>query len=221
VQGLAQQDYPASNIFISFETESAQRKVLNEMSVGTIAAWRNKQSAVQPHCLFRNEHVLNVNEPDEPSTVRWQDLNVRFFARLKQLLYTTAATVAAIILIALIIRLVNDKKAAYAAIVIAIFNSLFPMCGKWLTSLESHASEGSKQVRPAYCPGHSAEICYMLTLSFPARCSDLFVFQNRRVPLVRPGNRPYHSAEMYANFVVSRTSQGQYRHCYYSYNPIY
>jgi hypothetical protein len=76
VQGLAQQDYPASNVFITFETEAAQRRVLSALSVGSMDVARNKKTAVaDPKYLFRGEKLLSVKEPDEPNTVRWQDLN--------------------------------------------------------------------------------------------------------------------------------------------------
>jgi hypothetical protein len=76
VQGLAQQDYPAKHVFITFETEAAQRRVLLALSVGSMDVMRNKKTAVaDPKYLFRGEKILSVKEPDEPNTVRWQDLN--------------------------------------------------------------------------------------------------------------------------------------------------
>jgi hypothetical protein len=83
VQGLAQQDYPASNVFITFETEDAQRRVLAALSVGSLYVRRNKISSLKdPKHLFRGKYVLDIKEPDEPNTVRWQDLNEKFKVRV-------------------------------------------------------------------------------------------------------------------------------------------
>jgi hypothetical protein len=147
VQGLAQQDYPASNVFITFETEAAQRKVLSALSVGVIAANGNKTKVLSktPEYLFRGDLLLNVDEPEEPSTVRWQDLNTKFVGKLKALLTTTLATIGAIALIALLIKSLSGLDATWAALGIAAFNGVFPLFAKLLTQVESHASESSRQ----------------------------------------------------------------------------
>lgn len=146
VQGLAQQEYPASNVFVCFETEAAQRQVLTTLSVGALAAKRHDERVLPDHkYLFRGTHVLQVEEPEEPNTIRWEDLNSPFLERSKALFWTTVATICAIVLIAFIVRLVNHSSAASAAITISIFNAIFPMFAKILTSLEAHPSEGSKQ----------------------------------------------------------------------------
>jgi hypothetical protein len=46
VEGLAQLSYPVTNIFVTFETEKDQRRVLNLLSVGAISASRNDIDAV-------------------------------------------------------------------------------------------------------------------------------------------------------------------------------
>jgi hypothetical protein len=132
VQGLAQQDYPATNVFVTFETERAQRQVLSAYNFGSIDIRRNSISKISdPKHLFRGQYILNVKEPDEPNTIRWQDLNVTAKAKLKQQLMTILATLAAIILIAYLVYLLNnnDKSLQYTAFAIAICNSIFPsMC---------------------------------------------------------------------------------------------
>jgi hypothetical protein len=67
VEGLAQLNFPVTNIFITFETEKDQRRVLSSLSVGSICASRNELNAVSdPKYLFRGKYVLDVKEPDEP-----------------------------------------------------------------------------------------------------------------------------------------------------------
>ena len=65
--------------------------------------------------------------------------------RLKQQLLTTIATLAAIVSIAFIIQVLNDKSVAFSAFGISISNAIFPMFAKFLTDMEAHKSEGSKQ----------------------------------------------------------------------------
>jgi hypothetical protein len=146
VQGLAQLDYPVTNVFVIFETEADQRKVLSKLSVGSLKSSRNDVTAVEdPKYLFRGEKVLSVVEPDEPNTIRWQDLNSGIWEKCKQQTFTLLCTLAAIVLVAVIVRIADNASTIGAAFSISIFNSIFPMFAKALTSLESHASEGSKQ----------------------------------------------------------------------------
>jgi hypothetical protein len=152
IQGLAQQDYPVTNVFVTFETEADQRKVLTALSLGSLDVSRNNIHALPRKVYaFRGDLVLAVEEPDEPNTIRWQDLNETVQARLKQQCLTLVATIVAIIAIAFIIFLINrTESAAASAFAISISNSIFPMFAKVLNGMESHSSEGGKQ-RSLYC----------------------------------------------------------------------
>lgn len=100
VKGLAQLSYPCTNVFLTFETEKAQRDVLNKLSVGILQAEKNIKTAVtDPKYLFRGEHVLFVSEPDEPSTIRWQNLNVTAIQRIKSVIITSLITCAGIVVV--------------------------------------------------------------------------------------------------------------------------
>ena len=130
IQGLAQQDYPATNVFCTFETEAAQRRVLQALSVGSMHIMRNNVGKLaHPNHAFRGQIVLNVSEPEEPSTIRWQDLNEKFKERVKQQSLTLLATFAAIVVIAVIVAVLNDKSVLWTGIAISIFNTAFPMVG--------------------------------------------------------------------------------------------
>jgi hypothetical protein len=146
VEGLAQLAYPATNIFCVFETEADQRRVLKTLSVGKIKSDRNDAKALSDSkYLFRGKFVLAVEEPDEPNTVRWQDLNAGAWQKFKERCLTTLCTILAIALAAFCIDLANNASVVGAAFTIAAFNSVFPILAKILTSFESHASEGRKQ----------------------------------------------------------------------------
>jgi hypothetical protein len=120
VQGLSQLEYPCTNVFISFETEKDQRYVLSKLSVGSLKSARNNKEAVEdPKYLFRGEKVLAISEPDEPNTIRWQDLNTKFFEKCKQQVFTVTSTLVAIALVALIVYLADGASAIGAAITIS------------------------------------------------------------------------------------------------------
>ena len=145
IQGLAQQEYRATRVFCTFETEGAQRHVLQKMSVGSFVAYRNDTHQVNPNLLFRGEHVLLVREAEEPSTIRWMDLDEKWITKLKQISITTAISLGSIVIVAAIVALLRRKSAAYAAVGISIANALFPSIAKILTNMEAHPSETGKQ----------------------------------------------------------------------------
>jgi hypothetical protein len=146
VQGLAQLEYPVTNVFLTFETETDQRQVLEKLSVGSLKANHNdKQALADPKYLFRGEFVLAISEPDEPSTIRWQDLNAKSIQKLKQQMLTAFCTLCLIAVVALVVKIANDSSTVGAAFAISGFNSLFPIFAKALTNLEAHAGEGEKQ----------------------------------------------------------------------------
>jgi Calcium-activated chloride channel len=152
VQGLAQQSYPATNVFVTFETEADQRRVLQALQCNSQMdrIRNNTNAAIDPRHLFRGTKLLSVAEAEEPSTIRWQDLNETLKERIKQQTITLVATMCAIALIAFIVFVCNTKYLVFTSFVIAIFNAIFPLFAKWLNSFESHASAGGVQ-RSLYC----------------------------------------------------------------------
>jgi hypothetical protein len=145
VQGLAQQDFPASSVFLTFETEADQRRVLSALTTGAVPARRNFNKNIASHHLFRGDKVLHVAEPDEPNTIRWQDLNENWKDRMRQQAFTTLATVIAIFMVAFIVYFLNERSPTFTAYGISIFNTMFPMFAKYLTNIEAHSSDGGKQ----------------------------------------------------------------------------
>jgi len=63
------QVYPASSVYVTFETEEMQRRVLEEMTYPKLC-----KGFVDSKYLF-DAHVLQIDEPDEPSSIRWHDLD--------------------------------------------------------------------------------------------------------------------------------------------------
>jgi len=69
IERTADVTYPASSVFITFETEEMQRRVLKEMTHPKLS-----KSVVDSRYKFEGL-VLEITEPDEPSSIRWKDLD--------------------------------------------------------------------------------------------------------------------------------------------------
>ena len=201
VQGLAQQDYPATNVFVTFETEQAQRAVLSAYNFGSLDIQRNHVSKIHnPRHLFRGQYILNVKEPDEPNTVRWQDLNVTAKAKLKQQLLTIFATLVAIVLIAFLVYTLNnnDKSLQYTAYAIAICNAIFP--GTLSFSIAGLcACDKSIVSYPIFCINSS--ICQIADglrgTFFRGKQTAIFIFQDCLVSMGQHGHCHYHYYALY------------------------
>jgi hypothetical protein len=115
IEGRSQLKHSVSNVFVTFETEEGQRRVLENLSVGYTKAKNNDASALSDlKYLFRGELVLDVCEPEEPSTIRWQDLNAGLFKIMKEQLCTTVWTVVALVVVSFAIYYINKLSAAWA-----------------------------------------------------------------------------------------------------------
>jgi hypothetical protein len=171
-KGLAQLNYPSTNIFVTFEKESHQRQVLSKLSVGKRYKKRNDPRALEhPKYMFEGT-VLNACEATEPTSIRWGDLNVRATEKLKQLTFTSILTVAAIVVCALGVRAAEDASPGFGAaftisskifhhpslslildfaswfistFVLSVFNLSFPMLAKYITDFEGHRNESKLQ----------------------------------------------------------------------------
>lgn len=97
MKGLAQLDYHVTNIFVTFETEEDQRRVLGELSVGFWQSQTNDRKAVPKEYLFEGEHVLYVSEPEEPNALRWEDLNVSYLQSFKLMVFSHTLTLILIV----------------------------------------------------------------------------------------------------------------------------
>lgn len=81
--GLLDETYPASAVFVTFQTERCQRSVLEMLTVGTIAVTTNDVSVLTKNHLFRGNLVLDVEEAVEPSSIRWKDLDKSMTVRYR------------------------------------------------------------------------------------------------------------------------------------------
>ncbi len=75
IEKLSNRPYFVSKVFVTFETEHAQRKVLRTLLVPSRAdrdAWLEENWKL-------DGRVLKIAEPDEPESIRWFDLSEKPF----------------------------------------------------------------------------------------------------------------------------------------------
>jgi len=127
--------YDASSVFVTFDTEKAQRGALKEL-----------MNVPSPDLLFRRTHQLHVMEPKEPGSVRWLDLADSKMQKIKQLALTTSIHIITIIVGCIIVFYCRKNYgASYAALAITCLNSITPTLCRFLVNNESHAYEGAVQ----------------------------------------------------------------------------
>ena len=74
ISKFAKKDYKVSSVYITLETEEAQRKLLSKITTSIFAAVNQKIPSEYPQeCLFRRKFLLRVEKPDEPDSIRWGD----------------------------------------------------------------------------------------------------------------------------------------------------
>ena len=138
--------YPVSNVFIMFQTEAAQRHVLKNIMVSPYNATKNNVKALKDErYLFRGETVLKVTEAEEPSDIRWQELNVTTMDFVIKVLMT-AVVFGIIIGVGFIVKFLNDRSITMGTMAIAITNIAFPQIAKLITNAERHPREEQQQV---------------------------------------------------------------------------
>mmetsp|Transcript_36119 Transcript_36119/g.52922 ORF Transcript_36119/g.52922 Transcript_36119/m.52922 type:complete len:866 (-) Transcript_36119:573-3170(-) len=138
--------YGTTSIFVTFETESAQRNVLRALSVGHKDILQNNVLALNdPNHAFRGKYVLSVAEAPEPSTIRWQDQDATLMMKLNQRILTSLITIVIVWGGFISVRAAFRRNYDLAAFLIAIFNILVPQLFKLVNKLEAHPDEGSWQ----------------------------------------------------------------------------
>lgn len=143
---LSKEDHDVTSVFVMFETEKAQRHVLEKLTVSLHNIRNNNVNALSNQSyLFRKKLVLHVSEAEEPSTIRWKELhltNKDFLIKVAM----TAVVFAMIVGCLFLVRFFNTISENYAAIAITILNIVFPQVAKFLSKFERHTIEEHLQV---------------------------------------------------------------------------
>jgi hypothetical protein len=140
--------FKPSKVFITFETELAQRRCLKALTKGTItAALDLGKDKMDPAYIF-HDNVLGVLEAPEPSEVFWEDVQVTFKTRVKQQTITFFITTLMVLGSVFACKMLQvGTGPAVAALWITITNMVIPIVLKGLvTGVEDHVSLNSQQL---------------------------------------------------------------------------
>jgi hypothetical protein len=145
IKVLQTKNYNATKVFVTFETEVAQRAALKALTVGKLDIYREKTSRVAPEHVFRGK-LLKVNEPCEPNAVRWLDLSVGTMEKVKGRLLTFGLTCGILAIASVgITRARSSMGPSLSGPLTSVSNVIIPHVIKFLMGLESHATEGGYQ----------------------------------------------------------------------------
>lgn len=139
IDQLSRKEYKVSSVFVIFETEMTQREVLRRLSPPSIC----RPFTGMEESLKFDGVVLNVKQTEEPSAIRWQDLNVPLLKRTIQAFSTTLVSLILILGGAFIIGGARHRSPELSSFAITILNQLTPRIVRVLTSFESHPNESS------------------------------------------------------------------------------
>jgi hypothetical protein len=144
---LSERQYDVSEVFVVYETEEAQQAALQALQLPGLKVARNDTSGVDENLIFRAKQLLYCVEPQEPDTIRWQDLDETLTQQLKQQILTFFLTAFAILCGCAVHVYCRKKYAAvYAALTVTAVNTMAPyVCYYIVFYFESHASEGGWQ----------------------------------------------------------------------------
>lgn len=145
IKELQKEVYNVVKVYVTFETEEAQRTALDSLSIGKFDAVMNNTANIPSNAIF-HDRVLKVEEPCEPSAVRWMDLGAGTFRRLIFRGVNLGITVALITLAIVIVDSVRSSQGSTAAaILVTLLNSTVPQILKLLMIFERHSTEGGYQ----------------------------------------------------------------------------
>jgi hypothetical protein len=136
IDDFAQSNFPASNIFITFETEDMQYEVLKKMT------YAKANKTIDSKYKF-DGLTLKIKEADEPSAIRWVDLDDNPKSRRRKNIISFVLTAILIIGLAFALKAVYLATITGASIVIVAMNVIIPAVVRCITSLESHPNETS------------------------------------------------------------------------------
>lgn len=98
INELKEVKYEVSDVIVTFETEDGQRLALETLSTGRINIRYNRIASKKPEELFRGNHVLDCGEPEEPSAIRYLDIDTNPIKCIIQQTCTLAFTIGLVAL---------------------------------------------------------------------------------------------------------------------------
>ena len=90
---LTKKSYDVTNVFITFEKERHKRIVLEKMALNRKHVRKQNSSGLPSKKFIFRKKVLLIREADEPSAVRWADLNTNLEFRRMTTIVSSLATI--------------------------------------------------------------------------------------------------------------------------------
>jgi hypothetical protein len=145
IKDLQQKKYDVSRVFVTFETEEGQRNALQALSIGRVNVLLNHTTGVAPGIVFK-DRLLYVDEPAEPSAIRWLSLSASGMHKLIMRCVNLGVTVGVVSFTGWVVAVVRFHLGALvAAPLVSVLNTLIPLIVKILMIFEPHSTEGSFQ----------------------------------------------------------------------------
>jgi hypothetical protein len=136
--------YPTCRVYVTYETEEAQRLCLQELEVPDIAAILDLKST-QPRKMFRGNNVLDVCEPPEPDSVLWENVETERTTKMMLGALGNLISLASLVACYFLISSATTVSPVALSLVIAAADAFLPILFEFLTDLGSPESEGSRQ----------------------------------------------------------------------------
>ena len=145
IKELQKLNYDVTSVYVTFETEEGQRAALSTLAVGKINAITNNTHSVVPGAVFEGR-VLHVEEPVEPSAIRWLDLSSTTERRILMRTLNVCITLGIVTIAGICVGAARSAVGpSMSGPLVSIFNSIIPQIVKLLMIFEPHLSEGSFQ----------------------------------------------------------------------------
>lgn len=151
IKKLQEKNYNAAAVFVTFETEESQRAALSSLDVGRLDKGVGRKGAVkdEKYCFkFKNKsYLLDVEEPPEPSAVRYAELSAGLISRTIRFTITLAITCGMILVASFAVFWARAEVGPFlSGPLTTMFNSSMPLIIKmFLMGSERHPSEGEYQ----------------------------------------------------------------------------
>lgn len=144
IKKLQNKVYKVTRVFVTFETEEAQQTTLLALKTGKRQLWKEKD--FPPDMLFKKKALL-VEEAEEPTSIRYLDLQVGFWTSLLQSTFTFILTILMIVVSDYLIVTTRKRRGTVlAGNLTTALNFLFPFILKRLMmAFEQHKSESTWQ----------------------------------------------------------------------------
>mmetsp|Transcript_40019 Transcript_40019/g.93951 ORF Transcript_40019/g.93951 Transcript_40019/m.93951 type:complete len:713 (+) Transcript_40019:964-3102(+) len=145
IAALADEDKidEVTHVFVTFETELGKRNVMQAFSYGKLDRRFNTKRMEQ--ILQFRDRYLEIDEPAEPSAVRWHNLDESMVTRVLQQTVTFFLTLVIMTVGFLCIYYIDKNMNLTTSYFITFFNIAIPMFCRIITSYESHPREGRYQ----------------------------------------------------------------------------